>query len=52
VTCWIEGNQFSPAVKWPGVALCREHLADNQMKCEGILPYPVDVMFDAPALLQ
>ena len=52
VTCWIEGNQCSPAVKWPGVPLCREHHADNQMKCEGILLCPVDTMVDAPAMLQ
>jgi hypothetical protein len=52
VTCWIEGNQCSPAVKWPGVPLCREHHADNQMKCEGILLCPVDAMVDAPAMLQ
>jgi hypothetical protein len=51
-TCWIETGECSPAVKWDGVPLCREHLAENQMKCEGIAPYPVDVIIDAPAMLQ
>jgi hypothetical protein len=51
-TYWIETNSCAPAVKWDGVPLCREHLAENQMKCEGIAPYPVDVMLDAPAMLQ
>jgi hypothetical protein len=50
-TCWIEIGECSPAVKWDGVPLCREHLAENQMKCEGIAA-PVDVMLDAPAMLQ
>jgi hypothetical protein len=22
-------------VKWPGIPICREHLADCQMRCEG-----------------
>jgi len=39
-------------VKWDGVPLCRNHLAENQMRCEGIAPYPVDVILDAPAMLQ
>jgi hypothetical protein len=52
VTCWLETNKCTSAVKWDGVPLCREHLADNQMKCEGIAPYPVDVIIDAPAMLQ
>jgi hypothetical protein len=51
-TCWIESNECTPAVKWPGVPLCREHLAENQMRCEGIAPYPADVTIDAPAMLQ
>jgi hypothetical protein len=36
----------------PTAVICREHLAESHMRAEGIAPYPVDVMVDAPAMLQ
>jgi hypothetical protein len=51
--CWVENHLFRHAdVNWPGPPICREHLAESHMRAEGISPYPVDVMLDAPAMLQ
>jgi len=39
-------------VDWPGMPICRDHFAESHMRAVGIEPYPVDVMVDAPAMLQ
>jgi hypothetical protein len=50
--CWIEAGVRTPAMKSPGMPICREHFAESHMRAVGIEPYPVDVTVDAPAMLQ
>jgi hypothetical protein len=51
--CLAESGIFTPAnVEWPGPPICRQHFAESHMRALGIAPYPVDVMVDAPAMLQ
>jgi hypothetical protein len=51
--CLAERGVFTRAdVDWPGMPICRDHFAESHMRAVGIEPYPVDVMVDAPAMLQ
>jgi hypothetical protein len=51
-SCLAETGECNPIVRWNCTSICREHLAQTHMRYEGIAPYPVDVMVDAPAMLQ
>lgn len=51
--CWAESGVATIAnVTWPGMPICRELYAESHARAHGIEPYPVDVVCDAPAMLQ
>jgi hypothetical protein len=51
--CLAESGIFTRAdVDWPGRPICRDHFAESHARAVGIEPYPVDVLVDAPAMLQ